>query len=113
LRNQGEAGQRAMCEKLDREREPAHLEARYANYFKAGFNSEEVVIDLGQGYGRDENKVRIHTRIVTLPAYARALAELLQGTVEDYEGEYGKFGKPARRSETKIKKPPEQANRKP
>jgi hypothetical protein len=55
-------------------------EARYANYFEVGVNQEEIVIDLGQAYGEGE-PVSFHTRIVTSPAYARELAELLDRAV--------------------------------
>jgi hypothetical protein len=77
-----------MCERVEGNETQAGLEARYANYFKAGFTSEEVVIDLGQGY-EDEGRIAVHTRIVTSPAYARDLAELLQAAVDDYENAYG------------------------
>jgi hypothetical protein len=77
-----------MCEREDDKRSRRELEARYVNCFEAGFNTEEVVINLGQGY-ETESKVAFHTRIVTSPAYAKDLVELLQKTLGDYESAYG------------------------
>jgi len=57
-------------------------EGRYANYFQIGFNAHEFVIDFGQQYLPDPE--RIHTRIVTSPSSARTLAELLTNTLQRY-----------------------------
>ena len=63
-------------------------EGRYANYFKVGHNPLEFVLDFGQFY-LDDEKVKLHTRIVTNPVYARALLEIIQSSVECYEESFG------------------------
>lgn len=68
------------------------LEGRYANYFKVGHNPLEFVLDFGQFYLENE-KVRLHTRIVTNPVYARALLEVLQASVECFEKSFGAIPK--------------------
>lgn len=59
-------------------------EGRYTNYFKIGFNSFEFILDLGQAYEGGAGEV-LHTRIVTGPAYAKALARLLTESLAAYE----------------------------
>ena len=65
------------------------LEGRYANYFKVGYNEFEFVIDFGQFYHDDEEDMRMHTRIITSPAYMKALLEILGKSIEEYERAYG------------------------
>jgi Protein of unknown function (DUF3467) len=60
----------------------------YANYLEGGVNEAEFVIDFGQQY-QGEAKPRLHTRIVTAPAYMRAFVEVLQNCINDYEMRYG------------------------
>ena len=60
---------------------------QYANYFEIGHNAVEVVLDFGYGY--DEQHATLHTRIVTPPAYAKALLALLQESLARYEAAYG------------------------
>lgn len=63
-------------------------EGRYSNSFKVGFNSFEFILDFGQAY--EESVVAPHhTRLVTGPAYAKALAQLLLESVASYEHTYG------------------------
>jgi hypothetical protein len=64
------------------------LEARYANYFKVGYNAFEFVLDFGQYYAGDEG-TQLHTRIVTGPSYAKALLEFLQDCIDKYELDFG------------------------
>ncbi len=64
------------------------LEGRYANYFKVGYNEFEFVIDFGQFYHDDED-TRMHTRIITSPAYMKALLETLRKSIEECERAYG------------------------
>jgi hypothetical protein len=66
------------------------LEARYANSFEIGFNAYEFVIDFAQRYEQDSG--RSVTRVVTSPALARRLAELLEGSLRQYEARYGEAG---------------------
>lgn len=70
----------------DEERDP--LEGRYANYFEVGHNGFEFVLDFGQFY-RDVDRPQFHTRIVTSPAYAKALARLLAESLGRYEETFG------------------------
>lgn len=65
-----------------------HPEARYANYFQIGHRLFEFYLEFGQV--RDEEvEPHIHTRIVTSPARAKALLEVLQQNTERYEKEFG------------------------
>ena len=59
-------------------------EGRYTNYFTVGFNSFEFILDFGQAYEDGAAEV-LHTRIVTGPAYAKALARLLTDALAAYE----------------------------
>ena len=63
-------------------------EGRYANYFKAGHNAFEVVLEFAQFYEGDE-RPRVHTRIVTSPAYAKTFLEVLRDSLQRYESENG------------------------
>jgi hypothetical protein len=60
------------------------LEGKYVNYFKVGHNAFEFVLDFGQSYLENEDP-QIHTRIVTSPAYAKALLETLRESLAQYE----------------------------
>ena len=60
------------------------LEGRYANFFKVGHNAYEIVIEFGQLY-QPESAPRIHTRVVTSPAYARELLRTLEHALEQHE----------------------------
>jgi hypothetical protein len=64
------------------------LEARYSNCVNVGFNAGEFVLDFGQFYS-SENHPQYHTRIVTMPCYAKSLADTLRSTLEGYESTYG------------------------
>ena len=59
-------------------------EGRYSNYFKVGFNSFEFILDFGQAYEGGSAELH-HTRIITGPAYAKALAHLLLDSLAAYE----------------------------
>jgi hypothetical protein len=62
-------------------------EGRYANFYRVGFNGYEFVIDFGQQY--PPSPERIHTRIVTSPALARNLRDVLDTSLHSHEQEYG------------------------
>jgi Protein of unknown function (DUF3467) len=64
------------------------LEGRYANYFKVGHNAFELIIDCGQCYAEDQEP-QLHTRIITSPAYGKALCKTLQDSLAEYEKTYG------------------------
>jgi hypothetical protein len=66
----------------------AKSEGRYANYFNIGHNAFEVVLEFGQCYELSEPP-QLHSKIVTGPAYAKVLLELLQRSLEEYEKEFG------------------------
>jgi len=70
-------------------------EGRYANYFKAGHNAFEVILEFAQFY-EGEVLPRVHTRIITSPAYARTFLEVLKDSLDRYESVYGPIatGKP-------------------
>ena len=63
-------------------------EGRYSNYFKVGFNSFEFILDFGQAYEGAPGKLQ-HSRIITGPVYAKALAHLLLESLAAYEQNYG------------------------
>jgi hypothetical protein len=64
------------------------VEGRYANYFKVGHNAYEVVLEFGQFY-EGNAQPNMHTRIVTSPAYAMTLMEVLRDSLERYERAFG------------------------
>jgi hypothetical protein len=53
-----------------------------------GHNSLEFVIDFGQFYPGGDRQ-QMHTRIVTNPAYAKALLDTLQRAIDEYERSFG------------------------
>jgi hypothetical protein len=63
-------------------------EGKYANYFEVGYNPFEFYVDFGQ-YDPQSEKVQMHTRIVTNPAYAKMMGETLSSSVVSYEREHG------------------------
>lgn len=63
-------------------------EGRYSNSFKVGFNPFEFILDFGQAYEGVSGELH-HTRLITGPAYAKALAHLLLDSLADYEQTYG------------------------
>jgi hypothetical protein len=67
---------------------PDEQEGRYSNHFKVGFNSFEFILDFGQAY--EGVSAELHqTRLITTPAYTKALAQLLRDSVAAYEQTYG------------------------
>jgi hypothetical protein len=53
-----------------------------------GQNAFEVLLDFGQAYSEAEGP-SLHTRIITSPAYAKALAHTLGAALERYERAHG------------------------
>jgi hypothetical protein len=64
------------------------IEAKYANYFQIGQNAIEFIVEFGQLYS-DETVPLLHTRIITTPAYAKTLFELLNEALTEHEARYG------------------------
>lgn len=62
-------------------------EARYSNIFRIGYNAYEFVFDFGQSH--PPGKEHMHTRIVTSPASAKDLSELLQDSLGEHQEKYG------------------------
>jgi hypothetical protein len=82
-------------------RQTADATGRYSNFFKVGYNAFEVLLDFGQSY-MDGDGESVHTRIVTSPAYAKALSELLIESLRYYEANYGQI--PQAPEEVRAKK---------
>jgi len=72
--------------------EAGQLEGRYANYFQAGHNAFEFLLDFGQFYP-ESTEARFHTRIVTGPVYVRAFFETLRESIAQYEQTFGPIQK--------------------
>ena len=53
-----------------------------------GYNALEFLVDFGQAY-ENGGEDCIHTRLVMIPAYARALSELLIESLRHYENSHG------------------------
>lgn len=64
------------------------IEAKYANYFQAGQNAMEFIIEFGQLYS-DEAIPFLHTRIITSPTYAKKLVKLLEESLAQHEVQFG------------------------
>lgn len=65
-----------------------HAEARFANYFQVGHRLFEFYLEFGQAE-EEERDPYIHTRIVTTPARAKALLDVLRQNVARYEEDFG------------------------
>ena len=59
-------------------------EGKYSNFFKVGHNAYEIVLEFGQLY-QGEDAPRVHSRVITSPAYVRELIAMLLRTLQDYE----------------------------
>jgi hypothetical protein len=66
----------------------SRLLAKYANWFNIGHNNFEFLLEFGQFHAADAEPL-VHTRIVLGPAYAQALAKLLNESMESYEQAFG------------------------
>lgn len=72
---------------------PGALPAVYANHFEVGYNAFEFLFDFGQHYD-DSPAGAAASRIVTAPAYAKVFCGLLQGSIVDYESNFGPIPAP-------------------
>jgi len=86
-------------------------EGRFANFFNIGHNAFEVVLEFGQWYEGDA-EAQVHTRIVTGPAYAKTLLEVLGSCLQQIESDFGPVAPvrasscTSRYSDPKVKPPP-------
>ncbi len=62
-------------------------EGKYTNVFQIGHNAFEFLLEFGQSYA-DRNEF-MHTRLVTSPAYAAQLSQLLLQALSQYRDRYG------------------------
>ena len=69
-----------------------YLEGRYANAFQVGHNAFEFLLDFGQ-VAPESGQTHFHTRIITSPVYAKALAATLQESIHHYEQAFGTIPK--------------------
>jgi hypothetical protein len=77
-----------LTDGVENRRDADEIEGRYANSFNIGFNDLEFLIEIGQHYS-EGGPARVHTRIITSPAYAKSFSELLHDAVERYERQFG------------------------
>jgi hypothetical protein len=77
-----------MEERADLSLAPAKFVGRYSNLFKTGFNAFEFLFEYGHEFHGAPDS-RMHTRIITAPAYAKAFARLLAEAIQDYERKHG------------------------
>jgi uncharacterized protein DUF3467 len=68
--------------------ETNRLTGQYANYYKVGHNVFEFVLDFGQYYP-ENGEAQFHTRIISNPVYTKALVQLLEKSIEQYEQMFG------------------------
>jgi hypothetical protein len=71
-----------------RDQSTTRPEAKYADFFQVGHRLFEFYLEFGQAQD-EEVEPHIHTRIVTSPARAKALLEVLRQSTERYEREFG------------------------
>ena len=64
------------------------IEGRYSNYFRIGFNAFEFLLDFSQMYPEDK-EAKLHTRIITSPAYVKSLSKVLCKSIKQYERTFG------------------------
>ena len=77
-----------MASKNDSSRSEKKLEGKYANYFAVGYNAHEFIFDFGQNYSEND-QAELYTRIITGPAYAQALFDLLHQSIAEHEKAHG------------------------
>ena len=64
---------------------------RYANHFAVSFSQSEFILDFSQSYSED-GQTELLTRIITRPAYAKDLLEILRDSVACYATRYENEG---------------------
>jgi hypothetical protein len=63
-------------------------EGKYANYLQVGHNALEFYLDFGR-YDPASESAQMHTRIVTSPAGAKIMSEMLSSSIAAFEREHG------------------------
>jgi len=81
-----------MTENLPADNLDEAREGRYANHFYVGHNAFEVILQFGQFYEGNRQPV-MHTKIVTSPAYAENLMQVLGQTLAKYKSTFGAIPK--------------------
>ncbi len=72
---------------MELDHEDGGVEEHYCNFFKVGFNAAEFLVDFGRQFEGAEE--RFFLRIITSPIHAKALAQLLDVSVREYEERFG------------------------
>ena len=62
-------------------------EGKYTNCFQIGHNAFEFLLEFGQSYA--DHTEFMHTRLVTSPAYAALLSQLLMQALSEYQDRFG------------------------
>lgn len=62
-------------------------EGKYTNCFQIGHNAFEFLLEFGQSYA--DQKELMHTLLVTSPAFAAQLSQLLIQALSQYEARFG------------------------
>ena len=78
-------------QKTEGQGEEVQREGRYANYCDVAHTAKEFVFDFGQFYQPENAQAHIHTRIVLIPACAKALLETLRNNVSRFEESFGEI----------------------
>ncbi len=68
--------------------ENKNLKGNYANHFEIGHNALEFILDFSQSYDVTE-EAELCTRVVTSPSYAKALLQVLEKAITQFEQSYG------------------------
>jgi hypothetical protein len=72
----------------------SNLEAQYTNYLQVGSGPHEMILEFGQ-YHNGEEAPRIHTRLVTHPAYIEEFIRVLAQALDQHNGGIGGNPEPA------------------
>ena len=66
------------------------LKAEYADCFRIGHSAHKFVIDFGQMSHEGQRK-KFHTRLITGPVTAQAIAETFARSILEYENKFGRI----------------------
>ena len=68
------------------------LKAEYADCFRIGHSAHKFVIDFGQMSHEGKGK-KFHTRLITGPDTAQAIAETFASSILEFENKFGRIGR--------------------